>query len=453
MGQRNANDEELNFLFNHGAIGSRAKNTVLLSLPLVCYAISKLPGRFHLVAKLQKLSKEPSYLAEVHGSINAAVVAGPHPVPGPGPLHPVTLPECTVDLKTFPKKYRLPLKLQSQDPLYSQMVEFKSWMTSPVQLDRNGGPVASRTVKNIDRNIHLFMGYLHWDHCLEEFTLHHYLDLHLYAQYIAFQLKKENSRVNLAQQISHAKKVIQFLKRRADPKLSVTISSCEVWLGRLGKQISTLLPNKVQDIGILEDEGAWLRADQVVAMFEKLRVGALAGMAVDGDGRDYALRVLHDACLSSSMFGMLPPVRLSCLRTLQGPGVTVCQNEDCQKSVHHLSCKGNRLEVVGGDMFMVLPHHKLQVRWQRAVIKIKLPRLLQELLALYLEKGHHRVSPGSPFVFSDSHGRPMLEGSSMTSWFYQLLRTLGSSALFPPNRYAPTSITPFCLGICGLQFV
>lgn len=183
-----------------------------------------------------------------------------------------------------------------------------------------------------------------------------------------------------------------------------------------------------------------MKADQVVALFEKLRVGALAGMAVDGDGREYALRVLHDACLSSCMFGMLPPIRLSCLRTLQVPGQGVCLNDDCRKSVHHQSCGGNRLEFAGEALFMILPHHKLQVRWQRAVIKIRLPRLLQELLVMYIEKGHHRISPGSPYMFSDSHGRPMLEGSSMTNWFYQLLKTLGSPAMFPPNRYTPTPL-------------
>ena len=86
-------------------------------------------------------------------------------------------------------------------------------------------------------------------------------------------------------------------------------------------------------------------------------------------------------------------------------------------------------------MWMILPHHKLQVRWNKTAIRVRLPQQLQDLLTLYLEQGQHVVSPNSPYIFSDSKGKAMLEATSMTIWFHQLLRTLGSPAIFPPNRW------------------
>jgi len=401
----------------------------------VCLAC-RLPGTAHLLPQLQLLSKAATYIAEVHGHLTSVQdsVLGPQQHARQEDVHPVRLPPCNVDLKSFPKKYSLPIKLQGLDPLHTQMVQFSSWMKSPIQLDRNGGPCASRTVDNITKNVYLFMGYLHRGHCLEEFTLHHFLDLDLYAAYISFQLAKGNGRVNLAQQLSNSRKVMGFLKRRADPRLALTISSCEIWVSRLGKQIPTILPSVNKDIGQLQEDGGWMNADQVVAMFEKLRQGALAGMSVEGGGRMHACMTLHDACLASCMFGYLPPVRLSCLRSLQMPGQETCLHKDCINSVGHLSCGGNRLEWVNGVLCMILPHHKLQVRWNQAAIKVKLPKELQDLLLLYLDQGHRLISPQSPFVFSDSKGKPMLAATSMTNWFQQLLKRLGAPASFPPNR-------------------
>lgn len=434
--QRFANEEELNHLHQCGAIKSRAKNTALITLPLLAYAVGRVAGKFHLVPSLQLLSKASSHSGEVPSSFIPSLAAlPPAPAPQAEPTHPVVLPECTVNLSTFPKHYRLNRKLQAQEPLRSQMLAFHQWLVAPIQLDRNGGPSASRTVQNIVRNVYLYQGFLHWHFDTEAFSLLHFLDLNLYSTYISFQLAKENSRANLTQQLSNARKVLAFLRRRADVTVCASISSIETWLLRLSKQVGALLPSARQDIGEMEVEGTWLPASQLVAMLEKLRVEALAGVSYEGCITEYDARLLHDAALSSTMFGYLPPPRLSCLRTLQVPWQKACLHVDCIGSVGHHACMGNRLERRGSELWMILPHHKNQVRWSGAAIQFRVPGELQSLLESYLQKGHSLVSPHCPFVFTDHKCKPMLEASQMSYFWEQLLKRLGSPAVFPPNRY------------------
>lgn len=427
--------EELNHLHATGAIKARALNTAIISLPLLSYAISKMAGKSHLVPSLQLVGKASSHTGGVPSShINSLAAGPPAIVPEPEPVHPVVLPRCGIDLSTFPKHYRLNKKLQAQEPLHSQMVAFNKWLVSPIQLDRNGGPSASRTVQNIVRNVYLYFGFLHWHLDMEEFSLLQFLDLDLYSTYMSFQLAKENSRVNLTQQLSNARKVLAFLKRNADSRVGASISSVEVWLLRLSKQVVALLPQTRADIGEMEEEGTWLPACELVVMLNKLREEAVRGVDLEGCGGEYGARLLHDAALSNTMFGYIPPPRLSCLRTLQVPWHRGCLHVDCIGSPGHRACGGNRLEMRDSVMWMILPHHKNQVRWSNAAIQFKVPEELQCLLELYLQKGHGIVSPLCPYVFTDHKSKPMVEAAQMSFFWEQLLKRLGSPAIFPPNR-------------------
>ena len=62
-----------------------------------------------------------------------------------------------------------------------------------------------------------------------------------------------------------------------------------------------------------------MHADKVVKMVEGLRLEALAEMPKEGNAplSEYSARLLHNAALGNTMFGHIPPPRLSCLRTLQ----------------------------------------------------------------------------------------------------------------------------------------
>lgn len=433
MKQRAASTEELDFLHSTGAIKVRAQNTIICSLSLLGFALSKTSGRGHLVSSLLELGR-----AEASTSANPCPPPAPVPPPMPPPQSatlPMVLPECTIDLSKFPKHYSLSNKLQGSHPLFTDMMEFENWLVSPVQMNRNSGKSASRTVQNIFNNVHLYLGFLSLHFGLTELSLSLFLDLDKYSTYISFQIAKQNSRINITQQLSNARKVLAFLKRNATAKMALSISEVEVWLSKLGKQVSRLLPEKKLDVGEMEEEGTWLPACDVVKLLDSLRLMALEEVTkYEGQLSDFAARLLHDAALSSCMFGFIPPPRLSCLRTLQVPSHVGCLHQDCVGSVNHKNCGGNRLERKGEDLLMVLPHHKNQVRWVNSEIKFKLPAELQSLLELFIEKGHSVVSPGSKYMFSDQKGRVMEEASQMSHWWESLLKRLGSPAIFPPTR-------------------
>ena len=416
----------------------RAQNTVIISVPLLVFALSRTAGKSHLVHCLQDLAKGESFKA---GLATPVFALPPTPAPVTPEVHqvqqdlPMNLPDCTIDLETFPKHYRLNSRYQGSQPLHSDMAEFKRWLVAPIQMNRNGGKSAARTVQNIERNVFLFLGYCQLQHGLEEFSLSLFLDTGKYSGYIAFQMAKQNSKVNITQQLSNARKVLAFLRRNASAAVSSSISAVEVWLLQLSKQIARLLPERKLDVGDLEEEGAWLSASEVVVMMEELRTMALDEVAkCEVELSVFTARVLHDAALGNCMFGWIPPPRLSCLRLLQVPDHRGCLHVDCVGSVNHKNCGGNRLERKGDDLLMVLPHHKNQVRWTNAEIKFRLPKELQSLLDLYLEKGHSVISPASPYVFSDQKGKAMQSASQISHWWEALLKKMGSPAIFPPNR-------------------
>lgn len=276
---------------------------------------------------------------------------------GNEPLEPVTLPACIVPDSKLNKRYGLPEKQRNSSPLLQQMAELKTWLTNAVQLDREGSYIGSRTLKNLVGDIYLFLGYLYFHEQAHSPQLDAFLSMQLFAKYIAFQLKKGNSLNSLQHQIAHAKRVIQFLSRRASSDMQTNVSSLLDWLQRLKAQLSTSLVRSRADVQQLEADGAWADARAIVVVLDAFRREVLRGLPEFGDLSVYAARLLHDACLVNTMFGYLPPVRIACLRKLQIPNAAQhCLDPDCRLP----GCKGNRLELRPDGMWMVLPHHKNQ---------------------------------------------------------------------------------------------
>ena len=109
-----------------------------------------------------------------------------------------------------------------------------------------------------------------------------------------------------------------------------------------------------------------------------------------------------------------------------------CLDPDCKDKQ---SCKGNRLEWRQGSIWMCLPHHKNQKRSGCEPIDLQLPGELQELMAMYLEKGHPVLaSSGMGHIFMDQNGRPMEKAACLTHYWGHMLAQMGSKAKFPPNR-------------------
>lgn len=270
---------------------------------------------------------------------------------------PVTLPDCTVPDSKLNKRYSLPEKERQTAPLVHQLASLTRWLTNTVQLDRDCAYVGSRTVRNIMRDILLYLGYLFHFESAKAPHLEAYLSLDLYARYISFQVKKGNSFNSLSHQISHAKRVLQFLSRTADSTLESQVSEIQSWLHRLKCQLSSILKKPRADVGELESSGAWCDAKTIVTVLERFRLEALKALPAFGEYNSYVARLLHDACLVNTMFGYLPPIRVSCIRKLQLPSTTLgCLDSDCRTP----GCRGNRLEYKPDGLYMNLPHHKNQ---------------------------------------------------------------------------------------------
>ena len=128
----------------------------------------------------------------------------------------------------------------------------------------------------------------------------------------------------------------------------------------------------------LQAEGKWLDAIEVVHFVEQLRGRAVAQLlALPGQVQALvagtsskaavgAARALHDALLAAFNFGYMPPIRPSCIITIQHPAMVGVAASTCKGAGCIISgCLGNRLERQGAGYRLVLPHHKNARRWER----------------------------------------------------------------------------------------
>ncbi len=115
----------------------------------------------------------------------------------------------------------------------------------------------------------------------------------------------------------------------------------------------------------LADIAKWMPAAEVVHLIHKAEQEAQAQMQQRGVTVDTS-RDMHDAALAAMTFSHLPPVRLSCIRSLVVPTYTgPCLHDDCKET----GCQGNRLSIVSESpllMHISLPHHKNARKWGHA---------------------------------------------------------------------------------------
>lgn len=422
--QRYATKTEVEHLFSTGAIKLRAHNTVVITLQLLCYALRRM-GLGQLVPAVMDLSK-----AKEHQPGDAL----PDLPPVESDTPPVKLPACTIDLDTFPKHYSLPEELQGEQTLHSQMKDLITWLATPIMMNRSGKRSSKRTIQNIVKNVFLYLGFLHHHFKLVDFSLDLFLDLNRYSAYISFQIAKKNGRHCLTQQISNARKLCEFLNTAASPAKAAKISQAHKWLLALSKQIVTVLHINRTDLAVLQQEGKLMPAEDLVLALDKFRRHALQAVpsARSVTLSPYAARLLHDAALGCTLFGYIPPPRLSCVRTLQVPWSVGCLHEDCVDLPTHHSCIGNRLEVRNSELWIVLSHHKNKFKWDGTVIRFRLPTELESLMHAYLLRAHWVLCPGCPYVFTDMKARPMLKASKLSHYWEHILRRCEVEAVFSP---------------------
>ena len=176
-------------------------------------------------------------------------------------------------------------------------------------------------------------------------------------------------------------------------------------------------------------------ASSLVAAIHKLQQHVLQLHAREGMSAKLA-RSLHDLALACTIFGHLPPLRLSCIRTLMVPSYKgPCLNPECKLGP---TCHGNQLQLKPEQgLHMHVPHHKNERNWSRAAISFVLPPELDQLLKLHLRQGwqllttHHGVE-GACHVFVDKHGRAFTP-SSLPLYWNQLLQSMSMPPM-PPSQ-------------------
>lgn len=302
-----------------------------------------------------------------------------------------------------------------------------------MNMAREGGPLSARTWQNIQQSIVCYLGFCHTylsiaAPCLEEFR-----EAEHYVLYIAFLLAKEHSIHSFTQQISHARKVLLYQEQQAHGAgPAAGFSRVAAWMLHLKVQLQCVVARRRKAPEELEQEGAWLHSPDVVALFEQLRVAALQAVPAPGELCTLAgARLLHDACMTSCMCGYLPPLRLTCIRSLQVPMQQQgCLDQECRVS----RCKGNRIAVRGQEFWLELPHHKNQRRWHADPIIVRLPEELALLVHAYLLHAHPLLCHGQAFMFCDKKGRPFEAAAPFNYYWTGVLQKLGSPAVFPPSR-------------------
>ena len=197
-------------------------------------------------------------------------------------------------------------------------------------------------------------------------------------------------------------------------------------------QVSRCLP---RNMASSSEAGSWMTAADLVRLI--LAAKENAEQLYNSQGATAAAcRTLHDAVLACMLFGYLPPVRLSCIRTMTHPKYHgPCLHPDCNNE----ACRGNRLIVRSRSplqLCMDLPHHKNVSSWGYKAINITVPSGLAELLYKYIGLPHQvltqHLPEACPFVFVNRGGQGF-EDSQLCTYWSAWLTAQGGSAM-PPSK-------------------
>ena len=202
-------------------------------------------------------------------------------------------------------------------------------------------------------------------------------------------------------------------------------------------QVADQLPRPTKDPEGLADIGKWMSAADLVHLIHRAEQQSQAQMQQQGVTVETS-RDIHDAALAAMTFSHLPPIRLSCIRSLVVPTYAGhCLHLDCKEP----SCQGNRLYTVSESPLLMrikLPHHKNARKWGKAVIVFDLPSDLAQLMHTYLGEArkalldyHLLIGDTCPYVFMDMHGRGFLDAAVLTLYWQKWLVSRGGVPMNP----------------------
>ena len=423
------------WVFKYGATGSHSHKVSVISLPVAIGACRDQHVHPAVLSSLESLREPGKYqileTPEHILKLNCTPDVNPTSLLVPLPL-PSTLPESPVSAPTPRQRYALPqLKphLANAVVISQQLTELKTWVTTPIQLNRKGPPLQEVSWQNLLCNIWLFLGFCWKWMRIQQPCLQHYLSPHLVASFMSFHIAMKHCSSTIKQHVATSVKVLAWWSTKPGGHDKGLQQMRQQWLPNLSAQIGRALPSPTKSASTLPS------AKTLLSVIHTQRQSVLAAMHQGGMSAKLA-RSLHDLTLASTVFGYLPPIRISCIRALMLPTyVGSCLKPDC---ILGATCHGNQLQhISNGPLHMHLPHHKNEGSWGRAPISFNLPQDLAELMRLHLSQGHKLLTEylgreEEPHVFVDNKGRPFND-SNLTIYWDKMLASMGLTPSISPS--------------------
>ena len=322
-----------------------------------------------------------------------------------------------------------------------QIAAFTAFQQAAPCLAKPGKPVAHVTLDKVVNTIRTFLGYVALA-LRQPLTLGLALVLQpsLVTSFIRAKMAAGQAQQSIIKVVGHLTKVVAwFRSQQISARDQAQLPSMQQWFYSMGGIILNSVSKKRRCIAEMQQQGTWTTAPQLVAAiaaFHKRTEHLLLVAILTEQVITQALcRQVHDACLAMTLFGWLPPLRLSCVAglTLDGAG---CAARDCSVP----GCLGNRLQlpVSGGQSLcsMHLPHHKTEHRTGNAIVVERLPADLSWMLEKYVRFCRptlvSKVKPARS-VFLSVTGLSLSPSALSTYFKAVILPALGLSALhFPP---------------------
>ncbi len=339
------NPMDRTLMFRLGAVGTHASAAKLVSLTAAIRTLrwfscpASMQDRLRLLRQLEtcQLVGDEAHLL----MLNQAPELTPlEPVPSQ-PL-PLTLPPCLLSVHQRAQRHGLlstARHLINQFPLKQQMQELKAWSKRLIQLDSDGIAIRTRTWQGIEKEVYLYLGFIHAYHSIQMPNLRHFLDAPLLAAYLSYHQAAEHAYNTINNVFSAIKRVIAWLKLQTGVEAG-TMQALQAWVVRLHKQVRQSMARDKLNVTALAETNNWCTAAHLAGIMAGARESVLNELR-DSPMTLPLARRLHDALLGCFMFGWLPPQRPSCVRTLLSPFYRgPCMDPDCRKPQE---CQGNRI--------------------------------------------------------------------------------------------------------------
>ena len=201
------------------------------------------------------------------------------------------------------------------------------------------------------------------------------------------------------------------------------------WLANLSMQVGKAVHNPMKSADSLPS------AQELLQAIQQYQQQTLAAVSQQPMTHKLA-RACHDLALVSMVFGHIPPIRLTAIRSLQIPGYKgPCHHRNCS---HGSACHGNLLQhLPGQQLHLHVQHHKNELSWKGKAIKVNLPAELSQILHLHLSQGHtlltdYSGAESTSYVFVDKKGRPFTS-SNFTLYWNSMMKGMQAPAITPTN--------------------